>query len=176
MANHTVAALWRWSGGGELPVVCDASSCTLGLRDEAPALLSEVNAERHSKLRILDSIEWARELLPNLRVRRKLESAVIHPPCASRHLADDVALTEVMAELAERVVVPVRATCCGMAGDRGLLHPELPEAATREEAEEVRSGAFSAHVCANRTCEIALEAATGRAYESFVFELERLTR
>ena len=39
MANHTIDALWRWSEGGELPVVCDASSCTLGLTDDAVGLL-----------------------------------------------------------------------------------------------------------------------------------------
>ena len=54
-----VDALWRWSGGGELPIVCDASSCTLGLAAEAVPLLSEVNAERHAKLEIVDSIAWA---------------------------------------------------------------------------------------------------------------------
>ena len=34
MANRTVAALWRWSGEGELPVVIDASSCSHGLASE----------------------------------------------------------------------------------------------------------------------------------------------
>jgi D-lactate dehydrogenase len=177
MANRTIAALWRWSDEGELPVVCDASSCTLGLAAEAPALLSELNAERHGKLRILDSITWTRrELLPRLELERKLGSAVVHPPCASRHLENDVELAEIAAALAEHVVVPVRATCCGFAGDRGLLHPELPLAATAEEAAEVTSRSFDAHLCSNRTCEIGLQQGTGRAYESFVFALEQLTR
>ncbi len=35
MANHTVDALWRWSDGGKLPIVIDASSCTLGIGEEA---------------------------------------------------------------------------------------------------------------------------------------------
>ncbi len=35
MADRTVEALWRWSDQGELPVVIDASSCSLGLADEA---------------------------------------------------------------------------------------------------------------------------------------------
>jgi D-lactate dehydrogenase len=177
MANHTIAALWRWSDEGELPVVCDASSCTLGLAAESPALLSEINGERHGKLRIVDSITWARErLLPRLEIDRKLGSAAVHPPCASRHLENDVALVAIAGELAEHVVVPVRATCCGFAGDRGLLHPELPLAATREEAEEVTSRDFDLHLCSNRTCEIGLQQGTGRAYESFVFALEELSR
>src|SRR5205823_4489397 len=34
MANAAVEALWRWSEGGELPVVVDAASCTYGLACE----------------------------------------------------------------------------------------------------------------------------------------------
>src|SRR5215207_8386332 len=45
-ANETVAALWRWTGAGELPVVIDASSCTHGLSDTSVAVLTEENAER----------------------------------------------------------------------------------------------------------------------------------
>jgi D-lactate dehydrogenase len=177
MANRTVDALWRWSGGGELPVVCDASSCTLGLAAEAVPLLSEVNAERHGRLRIVDSIAWARErLLPRLEIKRRLGSAAVHPPCATRHLELDGELAAIAAELADEVVVPITTTCCGFAGDRGLLHPELPLAATRDEAEELAGRELDAAFCSNRTCEIGLEQGTGRRYESFVFALEELSR
>jgi D-lactate dehydrogenase len=177
MANHTVEALWGWSEEGALPIVCDASSCTLGLVSEIKPLLSEANAERHGRLEVLDSIGWTRRrLLPRLDVGRRLGSAVVHPTCASRHLANDVELAEIAAALAEHVVVPVRATCCGFAGDRGLLHPELPLAATAEEAAEVASRPFDLHLCSNRTCEIGLQQGTGRRYESFLFALEELTR
>ena len=63
-----------------------------------------------------------------------------------------------------------------MAGDRGLLHPELIEAATADEAAEVTARGFDAHLSSNRTCEIALERSTGRPYESVVQLLERATR
>jgi D-lactate dehydrogenase len=177
MANHTVNALWRWSEGGELPIVCDASSCTLGLAEEAVPLLSGVNAERHSGLRLLDSIVWAREeLLPRLEVARKLSSVAVHPPCATRHLDLNGALAAIASDLADEVVVPVAATCCGFAGDRGMLHPELPMAATSDQATELAGRHFDAHLCSNRTCEIGLQQGTGRAYESFIFTLEELTR
>ncbi len=177
MANHTLSALWRWSEGGRLPVVCDASSCTLGLAEEVVGLLSEVNAERHQRLEIVDSVAWARErLLPRLELERRLASAVVHPPCATRHLELDDDLAALAEALAEEVVVPIAATCCGMAGDRGLLHPELPLAATAEQASELAGRRFDAALCSNRTCEIGLEQATGRPYESIIYTLERLTR
>ena len=40
----------------------------------------------------------------------------------------------VVGALADEVLVPVGTTCCGMAGDRGLLHPELPRSALRDVA------------------------------------------
>ena len=68
-----------------------------------------------------------------------------------------------------------------MAGDRGLLHPELPASALRDTAAELAARAaggdrVDAHVCSNRTCEIALQQVTGATYASFVLALERLTR
>ena len=177
MAAHTVEALWRWSDAGELPVVCDASSCTLGLRDEAAAALPDALRERHGKLEILDSVEWAERLLPRLEVLRRLGEVSLHPTCATRHLGL-VARTEALAgALAEAVTVPVTTTCCGFAGDRGMLHPELTEAATAPIADELaRRGPFDAHLSTNRTCEIGMERATGEPYGSIVLALEELTR
>jgi D-lactate dehydrogenase len=177
MVNATIDALWRWSAEGELPIVCDASSCTLGLAAEAPALISELNGERHAKLTILDAAAWTSErLLEHLEVDRKLHAVAVHPPCASRHLETDSDLVAIAEALADEVVVPIAATCCGYAGDRGLLHPELTESATQPEAAELGGREFDAHLCSNRTCEIGLQQGTGRRYESFVFALEELTR
>ncbi|MQA75134.1 MAG: FAD-binding protein [Solirubrobacterales bacterium] len=176
MAERTLAALWRWSEAGRLPVVCDASSCSLGLGEEMVPLLTEADAERHAKLEVLDSIAWAQRLLSRLELERRLGAVAVHPPCASRHLELDSELEAIARRLADEVVVPLGAGCCGFAGDRGLLHPELPAAATREQASELAGRELDAHLCSNRTCEIGLQQGTGRAYESFVFTLEELTR
>jgi D-lactate dehydrogenase len=63
-----------------------------------------------------------------------------------------------------------------MAGDRGWLHPELPESALRGTARELEGARFDACVSSNRTCEVALREVTGRPYTSFVLVLEELTR
>jgi D-lactate dehydrogenase len=177
MANRTVAALWDWSGEGRLPVVIDASSCALGLSAEVAPALSDENRERHGSLEILDSISWAHDrLLPELEVTGRLGSVAVHPTCSAHHLGIVGKLEAVAAELAEDVTVPLRATCCGMAGDRGLLHPELTRSATAEEAAELEGQSHDAYLSSNRTCEIGLQQGTGRPYESFVIALERATR
>jgi D-lactate dehydrogenase len=177
MANEVVWSLWRWTDEGRLPVVVDASSCTLGLRDEVTSQLTDENAERHAKLVVLDSIEWVHDrLLPDLRVERRLRSAAVHPPCALRHLGLARKLDGLAHALADEVTTPVASTCCGFAGDRGFLHPELTAAATQGTASEVAGRRFDANLCSNRTCEIGLQQATGAVYASFLYPLEELTR
>ena len=125
----------------------------------------------------MDSVEWAHDrLLPSLTVTHPIGSATIHPTCATRHLGTTPRLEALVQAICDDVSVPHSATCCGFAGDRGFLRPELTASATRDEAAEVRARQFDAHVSANRTCEIGLEQATGRPYESVIQLLERATR
>ncbi|MFE7414843.1 heterodisulfide reductase-related iron-sulfur binding cluster, partial [Streptomyces laurentii] len=177
MANRIVEAAWGWTAGGRLPLVVDASSCTLGLAREVVPYLTDDNRELHAELTVLDSLVWAAdELLPRLDVRRRIGSAVVHPTCSMRHLGDEDRLTELAGLCAEEVVVPLDAGCCAFAGDRGMLHPELTASATAREAAEVAARPFDAYLSANRTCEIGMDRATGRTYTSVLLELERATR
>jgi D-lactate dehydrogenase len=177
MANRVAESMWRWSDGGRLPIVCDASSCSFGLTSEIIEYLTPQNRERHAKLTIFDSIDWAHDrLLPKLPVRRKVAAAVLHPTCSANHLKLTGKLNALAAALADTAVTPAAAGCCAFAGDRGMLHTELTRSATAEEAAEARAQEFDAYLGSNRTCEIGLNLATGRDYESFVFLLERSTR
>ena len=140
-------------------------------------MLGEENAERLGKLEILDSVAWAHDrLLPWLEVGEKVGSATVHPTCATRHMGLAPRLRTLAGALADEVVVAPSATCCGFAGDRGISHPELTEAATKPQAAELAGHHFDARLSSNRTCEIGLERATGEPYESFAILLERLTR
>jgi D-lactate dehydrogenase len=177
MAAKTAAALWRWSDGGALPVVIDASSCAQGLLVDVGPRLSDSERERFERIEVLDSISWAHDrLLAQLAVTSKVASMALHPTCSVAQLGLSDKLQAVARALADEVVVPAASTCCGMAGDRGLLHPELPASAMRDAAAELSGRQIDAHVCSNRTCEIGLQQTTGAPYASFVLLLERLTR
>jgi D-lactate dehydrogenase len=176
-ANEMVERLWEWSGEGKLPIVIDAASCTQAVTDPGEGMLSEENAERLVKLEILDSVAWAHDrLLPKLEIGERLGSATVHPTCATRHMGLTPRLRSLAGALADDVYVAPSATCCGFAGDRGISHPELTEAATRPQAEELAGRHFDAHLSNNRTCEIGLSRATGASYESVLIKLEELTR
>ncbi|MGW7069811.1 FAD-binding and (Fe-S)-binding domain-containing protein [Streptomyces sp. NPDC054855] len=177
MANRIVEAAWAWTAGGRLPLVVDASSCTLGIAHEVVPYLSAENRQLHRELTVVDSLVWAAdELLPHLTVHRTVGSAVLHPTCSMSHLGDEAQLRALAEACADEVVVPDDAGCCAFAGDRGMLHKELTESATRKEAAEVTARAFDAHLSANRMCEVGMDHATGRSYYSVLLELERATR
>ncbi len=180
MTERVIPGLWAASRQGELPVVCDAASCTEGLH----VMLSKAVAEHpeYAALRIEDATTFvAREVLPNLNVRRRIRSVAVHPTCSTTQLGATGALQQLAAAVADDVYVPDGWGCCAFAGDRGMLHPELTASATAVEAAEVASasaqrGGFDAYVSANRTCELGMTRATGKPYRHVVEVLEELTR
>ncbi|MGO4957675.1 FAD-binding and (Fe-S)-binding domain-containing protein [Luteococcus sp. Sow4_B9] len=167
-------ALLRWSDEGRLPVVVDATSCTHAVVQEIPRHLTGELAERFARVRVLDATVWASELLPDLQVQSTVGQITVHPGCSAAHLGITDDLARLAGALAERVHIPMASACCGTAGDRGLLHPELVESATRQERQDL--GDSEVYASANRTCEMGLRQATGKPFESLVITLERLTR
>ncbi|WP_101846070.1 FAD-binding and (Fe-S)-binding domain-containing protein [Zhihengliuella sp. ISTPL4] len=180
MSDRVLASLWDASRHGELPVVCDAASCTEGL----DVMLTQAVAAHpeYAGLRIEDATTFvAREVLPRLSVEAKLPSIAVHPTCSTTALGATGALTAIAAAVADEVFVPDGWGCCAFAGDRGMLHPELTASATAQESAEVAAadtarGGFDAFVSANRTCEIGMTRATGRPYRHVIEVLEERTR
>lgn len=168
MRERLAAALAPLTDGGRLPVVVDASSCTEGVRhalDDDP------------RFRVVDAVAFAREtLLPQLPSPRRVRLAAVHPTCSTTRLGTTPDLLALAAALAEEVRVPDSWACCGFAGDRGMLHPELTASATRTQAEEVRAMGADVHLSSNRTCELGMTRATGSAYRHVLEVLEDATR
>ncbi|MTG87904.1 FAD-binding protein [Cellulosimicrobium sp. BIT-GX5] len=193
MARKVVDALWVATREGALPVVSDASSCTHGLAETARHLTGtdprdERARERFARLRVVDAVTFVRtDVLPALAARgvdvARAGDVVVHPTCATVHLGAVDDLRAVAEAVADRATVPAAWGCCGFAGDRGMLHPELTAGATRAEADEVAAraatlpgGAFDAHVSSNRTCEMGMTRATGQDYVHVLELLEAATR
>jgi len=177
MANRIVEQAWEWTDHGRLPLIVDASSCTLGIAREIVPYLTESNRVRHRALTVIDSLVWASEhLLPKLTVFARRGSMVIHPTCSMRHLDVVENLRKTAEACAEAVTLPVWAECCGFAGDRGLLHKELTESASAHESAEILTHDYDAYVSANRTCELGMQYSTGKPFRSVMVDLEWATR
>ncbi|RPI02170.1 MAG: 4Fe-4S dicluster domain-containing protein, partial [Zetaproteobacteria bacterium] len=175
-ANRAVARFWEWSEEGRLPIVIDTSPCTYGLNACRPVLTS-VNQARFDRLAILDSVAFVHdEILPRLTVRRRYRSVALHPVCSVVKMNLTGKLEAIARWCCDRVTVPESAGCCGFAGDRGFLFPELTGAATEREAAEILSAPHDGYYSSSRTCEIGMTRATGRIYRSYLYLLEQATR
>ncbi len=174
--NHAIVRLWKWSDSARLPIVIDTSPCTYGLLTSRAHLTPE-NQERFDKLRIVDSVQFAAdELVPALQVKQHVKSTVLHPVCSVIKMNLTGKLETIARACSESVVTPLTAGCCGFAGDRGFLVPELTASATQQEAAEANLREHDAYVSSSRTCEIGMTRATGKTYRSFIHLLEQATR
>jgi D-lactate dehydrogenase len=175
--SRAVDRFWRWSDEGRLPIVIDTSPCAYGVLHGGDAL-DEERAARLQRMSIHDAVEFAHDtLLPRLSITQKATSVAIHPVCSLVKMNLEAKLGALARACSEKVQHPLNAACCGFAGDRGFLVPELTASATRHEAAEVRAvveheGWYSS----SRTCEIGMSRATGHPYRSILHLLEGATR
>jgi D-lactate dehydrogenase len=167
MSSKLETALNEASRGGTVPVVCDAASCSEGMLKSLPA----------GTFTTEDAIPFvARVILPRLQPRKIIDRLALHPTCSSTRSGTNGALHALATAVANEVFIPLTWSCCGFAGDRGLLHPELTTSATLAQAEEVRAYGADAHASCNRTCELGMTRATGSTYRHVLTLLEKATR
>lgn len=167
MSETVLPSLLHATRNGQLPLVSDGVSCTEGF----------VNMAAGSRLTVIDAVAFVeQEILPKLTVTTPIQSLAVHPTCSSTHLGVTQSMLTIAGAVSAEVVVPDNWGCCGFAGDRGLLHPELTASATRAESAEVVERAFSAYASANRTCELGMTRATGKPYRHILELLDDATR
>ena len=87
-------------------------------------------------------------------IRRRFRSVALHPVCSLVKMNLIGKLEGIARFCCDRITVPVNAGCCGFAGDRGFLFPELTASATRREAAEVSASQHDGFFSSSRTCEV----------------------
>lgn len=177
VANRTVETFYRLSDSGRIPIFCDTTSCTHTLLQGLRPVLTEENRRKYDSLRISDHVEWlAREVMPRLRVTSPKKRVLLHPTCAARLLGLEETMAEVARKCAAEVVVPVECQCCGAAGDRGFIFPEVARSATADEKAATAAGEFDGCYSLARTCEISMMDTIKRPYESIFYLVDETTQ
>ena len=179
MAARTADALWRWSEGGALPVVSTPAPARTAC-ERGRAALDDERRERFAQRRACSTRSPGRTTAC-CRSSRCAAGSPRRPstrPARRATSASQAELEALARALADEVVVPLAATCCGMAGDRGLLHPELTaRRPPRDEAARGRRRAPSTPTCApTAPARSALAAGDRPPVRSFVQLLEEATR
>ncbi|MEP7143186.1 MAG: FAD-binding and (Fe-S)-binding domain-containing protein [Ferruginibacter sp.] len=168
-ANDIVQQLWSDSREGMLPVVIDVSSCAYTLHHLRP-VLDEENKIKFDQLTILDSVDFLHDMvMPAAIIKQKKNDIVLHPVCSLEKMNTVNKFTLLARHFADNVTVPKYAGCCGMAGDRGFLFPELTAAATNHEALEVNEQKYTGYYSSTKTCEMAMSDAVKENYESILY-------
>jgi D-lactate dehydrogenase len=174
--HKAIVNFWEWSEGGKSPIVIDTTSCAQTLRTCANELNPE-DKEKWKKLTLLDSIEFLHDyVLPELNIQQLDEDVILHPNCSARKLGLDARMLSIAKQCAKSAKVPLNLGCCGFAGDRGLLFPELTASATQKESAEVNEREYGGYYSSNIPCEIGMSEATGKDYTSIVYLVERASR
>lgn len=159
------AALLACSRDGEYPVLFDTSPC-----------LYTVKQKSDPRLRLYEPVEFIHAfLLDALEFTKIPETIAVHVTCSSIKLGLREKFLAVAGACAETVVVPDRAGCCGVAGDRIFFFPELNESALSSLRDGLPTGCRSG-VSNSRTCEIGLSLQSGLPYQSIAYLVDRCAR
>ncbi|MFW5740259.1 MAG: FAD-binding and (Fe-S)-binding domain-containing protein [Myxococcota bacterium] len=176
VADRMIDALWEWTRAGKLPVVLDASSCVYTLRELGPSL-DPVQRTKWEAMQLLDVVElFHGRILERLRLEPVEGAVVMAVNCSARKLGLGEALLSIGQRCARRADVPMTLRCCGAAGDRGLLYPELPVAALAPMREELAGREYMGYYGCNPTCEMGMRAATGLPFRSFVYLVDEAAK
>ncbi|MBK7422721.1 MAG: FAD-binding oxidoreductase [Propionivibrio sp.] len=164
-AARLEAALNEASENGRYPIIMDASACSVRMQTYLAG-----------RLKLYDFHEFAHDaLLPRLRLARQAGPIALHINCSVRKSGSDAKLQALVRACVEQVIEPAGVTCCGFAGDRGFVVPELYQHALRK-IHDALPKSCACGVSSNRTCEIGLTAETGRTYRSVAYLLEECSR
>jgi len=159
------AALAEASDGGRWPIVFDTSPCAYRMKKFVAG-----------RLPLHDSIEFVHDaLLPRLQLQPQGDAVAIHPVCSVRKMGTDDKLMAIAARCSPQVATVEQVQCCGFAGERGFMRPELNEHALRHLKGALPAGCHQGY-SSSRTCEIGLSEIAEIPYQSILYLVERCSR
>ncbi len=171
-ANDIVQRLWLSSNEGKLAIVTDVSSCAYTLHHIRGVLTAE-NQIKFDRLQIMDSIDFFHDYVkPNVSAKQKKGNITVHTVCSVEKMKTVNKFIGLAKHFAQEVIVPKHGGCCGMAGDRGFLFPELTDSATLSEALEVKQHQSDGYYSSTKTCEMAMSKAVSQNYESILYLMD----
>lgn len=164
-ASQKQQQLQQWllqvTHNGELPVFSDTSPCSLTLRGKLDP-----------RLTIYDSVDFLHDkVLPKLKITPLSEPVALHITCSASQLGQVDKLQRLLSVCSNKVIVPDGISCCGFAGDKGFVLPELNASALSGLKQQV--SACSQGVSTSRTCEIGLSRHSGIEYQHLMYLLDK---
>ena len=134
------------------PVLLDNSSCVYNT-------LNHSNVSKPSSM--VDIIEAN---LHRLKIKKRYAKLAVHIDCSSKKLRQDEQIICLLKNFADELVIPHAINCCGFAGNKGFITPELNQAALSTLAGQITNCDIG--VTFNRNCQIGLSLHGQKTYVS----------
>ncbi len=161
-SSELEAALHQASEGGRWPIVFDTSPCAYRMK----RMLA-------GRLVVHDSIDFVHDsVLPRVKLTPQAQAVAVHPVCSVRKMGSADKLTAIARACSAEVVTVDEVQCCGFAGERGFVRPELNEHALRHLNAALPADCHRGY-SSSRTCEIGLSEMSQRPYQSILYLVER---
>lgn len=160
LAKNAYEALLKASDNGRIPIVCDHSACSLELLASIREIESKGTESTNPgstnsdfgarKLRIYDMPAFvAKYLLERLEIIPSREKIALYAPCSTRHNATknegwEGSMMMLANALSAQVCAEDVIKCCGFAGNKGFITPELNQSALKNLG---KSGACVESIC-----------------------------
>ncbi|MEM6316077.1 MAG: (Fe-S)-binding protein [Bacteroidota bacterium] len=152
------------SNHGEYPILFDMSPC----------LLQAKEALEGSGLQFYDLTNFTTTfLIDRLEFTPIDESVAVFSVCSLKKMGIDDQLTQI-AELCSTKVYTPKTNCCGFAGNKGFIHPEL-NAFCLQDLEKQIPDTVKEGFATSRTCEVGLSTHSKIKFKSIVNLIDRAT-
>lgn len=144
----------------DTPILIETSPCTLQMQ------------QNHPELNFVDASTFIyTHIAPNLTLHPIDETIMLHITCSSRKMGISDKLYQIAKQCARDVIIPHDIYCCGWAGDKGFITPELNQSALaglKSQVPKECSRGFST----SQTCEIGLSLHSGINYQSILYLID----
>jgi len=151
------------SENGKYPVLCDMSPC-----------LYTMQTNMGERLKLYEPAEFIMKyVIEHLSIKKLDKKVAVFAVCSAKKMEVDKYLYD-LARLCTSEVVVNESNCCGFAGDRGFILPELNKHGLRmlrEQSKDCVQG-----YATSRTCEIGLSKHSGITYNSIIYLVEEASR
>ncbi|MFA6770943.1 MAG: (Fe-S)-binding protein, partial [Bacteroidales bacterium] len=162
-SNKLEQALHRASNGGELPVLCDMSPC-----------LYTMQTNFGERIKLYEPAEFINEfIMDKLQIKQLDKKISVFAVCSAKKMEVENHLYQIAKQCAKEVVI-IDSNCCGFAGDRGFIVPELNRYGLRNLASQ--SKGCSEGYSTSKTCEIGLSNHSGIEFSSIMYLVEEASR
>ncbi|MBK8945155.1 MAG: (Fe-S)-binding protein [Ignavibacteriae bacterium] len=169
-SKQLISSLTKASNNGQIKIIFDTSPCVKTIKDD----LQKLN---NPQLKIYDSIEFIHDfLLDELDFNTIEDSITIHTTCSAEKMDLKNKLITIAKKCCNNVFIPEEIYCCGFAGDRGFIHPELNESALENLSEFVTDHNCKNGYSTSKTCEIGLTKHSGINYQSIIYLVDECSK